>query len=270
LYDNVTQGANARAKAKDNDMIELMKSIKDIQNAGNSREENLNKVRREAEVKVNELEKSLATAEGTINLLSHEKSSLKESLDNMKQERDDAMKELNEVKKDYDDLKTSLNSEKSQLVLERELRIRSEQKEHEERSERIAISAQMVAMTKEYAQMEAQLKDASTFEEVKWRKMMEGQEEKLASKENELKLALEEQMALHVQIDALKQALQTEKTFAVADTTEEMSKLKGELLVLKERMKMDGEKIAAQDIANLRKIKELETQIQESQAERRR
>lgn len=251
-------------------MIELMKSIKDIQNAGQNREESLNKVRREAESKVNELEKSLATAEGSINLLSHEKSTLKQSLDTMKRERDDAIKELNEIKKDYDDLKTSMNSEKSQLVLERELRIRSEQKEHEERSERIAISAQMVAMTKEYAQMEAQLKDASTFEEVKWRKMMEGQEEKLVTKENELKAALEEHMALQVQIDGLKHALQTEKTVALADTTEEMSKLKGELHVLKERMKMDSEKIAAHDVANLKKIKELEAQVQESQAERRR
>ena len=208
-------------------MIELMKSINDIQNAYSNREESLNKVRREAESKVNELEKSLATAEGNINLLTHEKSTLKQNLDTMKQERDDANKELNVVKKDYDELKTSLNSEKSQLNLEKELRIRSEQKEHEERSERIAISAQMVAMTKEYAQMEAQLKDSSTFEEVKWRKIVESQKEKLAEKENELKAALEEQMALQVQIEALKQALQTEKTVALADTTEEMSKLKG-------------------------------------------
>jgi chromosome segregation ATPase len=251
-------------------MIELMKSIKDIQNAGQNREEGLNKVRREADIKINELEKSIATAEGSINLLSHEKSTLKESLDTMKQERDDTVKELNEVRKKYDDLKTSLNSEKSQLVLERELRIRSEQKEHDERSERIAISAQMLAMTKEYAQMEAQLKDSSTFEEVKWRKMIEEKDEQLAIKENELKAALEEHMALQVQIEALKHALQSEKTVAFSDTTEEMSKLKGELRVLKERMKLDGEKIAAQDVSNLKKIKDLETQIQESQAERRR
>jgi chromosome segregation ATPase len=251
-------------------MTELMKSIKDIQSAGQNREENLNKVKREAEIKVHELEKSLATCEGTINLLTHEKSSLKQSLDTMKQERDSTIKELNDVKKDYDDLKNSLNSEKSQVTLERELRIRSEQKEYEERSERIALSAQMVAMTKEYAQMEAQLKDASTFEEVKWRKLMESQEEKLQSKENELNAALEQHMAYQVQIDALKQSLQTGKTVATAETAEEMSKLKGELRVLQERIKVEGEKTASLDIANMKKIKELETQIQESQAERRR
>mmetsp|Transcript_43528 Transcript_43528/g.52199 ORF Transcript_43528/g.52199 Transcript_43528/m.52199 type:complete len:90 (-) Transcript_43528:1595-1864(-) len=46
----------------------------------------------------------------------------------------------------------------SELHLEKQLRIRSEEKEREERHERVALSAQMIAMTKEHAVTEARLK----------------------------------------------------------------------------------------------------------------
>jgi len=250
--------------------MELMKSIKDIQNAGQNREENSNKLRREAEAKVTELEKTLAVIQGNINLLTHEKMTLKESLDSLKQEREDALKELSQVKKEYEELRNLFNNEKSQLNLERELRTRSEQKEHEERSERIALSAQMVAMTKEYAQMEAQLKDSNDILETKWRKILELEEDKVRTKDTELKVAQEELCALQVKIDELKQALQTEKNVALVEYAEEVSKLKGELLVLKERMKSDEGKIAAHDLVNAQKLEALEAQIREGQSERRR
>lgn len=251
-------------------MMELMKSIKDIQNAGQNREENSNKLRREAEAKVTELEKTLAVIQGNINLLTHEKLTLKENLDTLKQEREDAIKELNQVKKEYEELKNLFNNEKSQMNLERELRMRSEQKEHEERSERIALSVQMVAMTKEYAQMEAQLKDSKDILEAKWRKILEMEEHKVQTKDIELKMAQEELCALQVKIDELKQALQTEKNVALVEYAEEVSKLKGELLVLKERMKYDEEKIAAHELVNAQKVVTLEAQIREGQSERRR
>ncbi len=250
--------------------MELMKSIKDIQNAGQNREESSNKLRREAEVKVTELEKTLAVVQGNINLLTHEKLTLKENVDCLKQEREDAIKELIQVKKEYEELKNLFNDEKSQLNLERELRTRSEHKEHDERSERIALSAQMVAMTKEYAQMEAQLKDSKDILEAKWRKILELEEEKVRTKDNDLKVAQEELCALQVKIDELKQALHTEKNVALIEYAEEVSKLKGELLVLKERMKSDEEKIAAHDLVNAQKVEALEAQIREGQSERRR
>jgi len=251
-------------------MMELMKSIKDIQNAGQNREENSNKLRREAEVKVTELEKTLAIIQGNINLLTHEKLTLKENLDVLKQEREDALKDLSQVKKEYEELKNLFTNEKSQLNLEHELRIRSEQKEYEERSERIALSAQMMAMTKEYAQMEAQLKDSNAILEAKWRKTLEMEEEKVQNKDHDLKVAQEELCALQVQIDELKQALQTEKNVALVEYAEEVSKLKGELLVLKERMKTDEEKITAHELINAQKVGALEAQIREGQSERRR
>merc|ERR1711915_470429 len=131
----------------------------------------------EAESKVAELEKQLAITKGELNVFTHEKSSLRDSLDAAKQERGEALKSLEELKSHVDELKTELNAAASNLTLEKELRSRSDQKEREERNERIALSAQMVAMTKEHAQMENQLKEAEEILEGKWQEQLEAKEE---------------------------------------------------------------------------------------------
>jgi hypothetical protein len=128
----------------------------------------------------------------------------------------------------------------------------------------------MVAMTKEYAQMEAQLKDSNDILEAKWKMILESEEEKVHNKDRDLKIAQEELRALQIQIDELKQALQTEKNMALVEYAEEVSKLKGELLVLRERMKLDEEKIINHDLINAQKIEALEEQIREGKTERRR
>ena len=65
-------------------MSELMKSIREMQSSGQNREEEANKLRREAEAKVAELEKTLAVTRGELNVFTHEKSSLKDSLETMR------------------------------------------------------------------------------------------------------------------------------------------------------------------------------------------
>jgi len=265
-----SEASSSRAAAKDKDMTELMKSIREMQNSAQSREESANNQRREAETKVSELEKTLAVTRGELNVFTHEKSSLKENLDAAKQERNDALETLQKLKEQVDNLKTELNSTVSNLTLEKELRSRSDQKEREERNERIALSAQMVAMTKEHAQMETQLNEAKDVLDSKWRKQLEAHEGKFQSKEDELLESKENIVGLQGEIEALKLSLQNEKSVAVAEAAEEMGKLTSEISILKERIKAEEIKIMQNGQASEKKVAALENQIRQGQAERRR
>jgi len=265
-----SEAAVSRASAKDKDMTDLMKSINEMQASSKAREEEANNMRREAEKKVSELEKAVAVTKGELNVFNHERSTLKETLDTAKSERLAALKSLDAMKEKVDDMKTELNATQSQLTLEKELRARSEQKEREERNERIALSAQMVAMTKEHAHMETSLNEAKEVEESKWRKELENQERKYKDKEQELVHAGEQIAGLNGEIEALKQALQNEKSAAVAENAEEMSKLNARINVLHEKLKAEEYKNEANGIASQEKVAKLEAQIREGQKERRR
>merc|ERR1712038_600485 len=265
-----SEAANARAESKDKDMSELMKSIREMQSSGQNREEEANKLRREAEAKVAELEKTLAVTRGELNVFTHEKSSLKDSLETMKEEKADALEKLNELKEKMEVIKTDLNDTSSQLTLEKELRARSDQKEREERNERIALSAQMVAMTKEHAQMETQLNEAKEVLEGKWKEKLEAQEEALKLKEKEIADTQEIIAGLKGEIDELKISLQNEKSVAVAEAAGKLSKLTAEINILKERIRAEEEKAVQNGEAAKKLQASLEAQIQEGRAERRR
>lgn len=264
-----SEAAASRANAKDKDMTDLMKSIKDVQDAAHLREEEANKHRRTAEMKVSELEKALAVTKGELNVFNHERSTLKETLDSARQERLSAIKSLDDIKEQVDDLKAELNTANSQLTLEKELRARSEQKEREERNERIALSAQMVAMTKEHAMMETTLSESKDVMETKWRKKLEAQEEKYEEKEKEIVLLNERIAGLQGEISALKDALKDEKNLAAAENAEEMSKLRSEIEIMKERLRAEELKGLALGASSAETVLELEKTIREGQSERR-
>ncbi len=265
-----SEAAANRASAKDKDMTELMKSIQDIQATGQHREEEANRQRRAAESKVAELEKTLAVTKGELNVFNHERSTLKDTLDSAKHERLEALRKLDDMKDQVDELKADLNSTMSQLTLEKELRARSELKEREERNERIALSAQMVAMTKEHASMETTLNESKDVLETKWRKEIEAEQEKYISKQKELDDASERIVGLQGEIEALKQALKNEKNLASAENAEEMSKLSAQIEILKERLRAEENRSMALGNASQAKVDQLEATIREGQAERRR
>lgn len=264
-----SDSAEQRARSKDKDMTELMKSIGEMQATSKAREEEANTQRREAEKKVSALEQSVAVTKGELNVFNHERSTLKDTLDTAKSERLAALKSLDDMKDQVDELKTDFNATKSQLTLEKELRSRSEQKEREERNERIALSAQMVAMTKDHARMESSITEAKEADEGKWRKEFEKQEEKLKEKEAELEEAGQKIAGLTGEIEALKSALQSEKSSAVAENAEEMSKLKAEIHILHSKLQADAMKNQASGMATQQKVDKLEQQLREGQAERR-
>jgi kinesin family protein C1 len=264
-----SEAATSRAASKDKDMTDLMKSIQDIQSQAQKREEDANSQRKAAEAKVSELEKALAVTKGELNVFNHERSTLKDTLDSAKQERLAALKSLDDMKGTVDDLKADLNSTMSQLTLEKELRSRSEQKEREERNERIALSAQMVAMTKEHAQMETTLTESKDVMETKWRKQIEAETEKIAAKQKELDAANEKIVGLMGEIEQLKLALKDEKNVAHAENAQEMGKLASEIEILKERLRSEENRSRELGMASEGKVRELEETIREGQAERR-
>lgn len=265
-----SDAATARANSKDKDMTDLMKSIQEIQSSAQVREAEANSSRRAAEGKVSELEKALAVTKGELNVFNHERSTLKETLDNARSERLTAMKSLDEMKEQVDDLKADLSSTMSQLTLEKELRSRSELKEREERNERIALSAQMVAMTKEHASMETTLTESKDVLETKWRKKLEDQEEKYQEKQEEIVKLNERIVGLQGEISALKDSLKDEKNAAAAENAEEMSKLRSEIEISKERLRTEELKAVTMGNASQAKVDALEKAIREGQAERRR
>lgn len=146
LVDN--EAATVIATSKDKDMGELRKSV-------NEREEEANKICRDAEREVSELEKIIAVTKGELSAFNHERATLQGRLDTAMNERLIALQTVRTMKKKLDSMKEDLNSKNSKLILEKELRARSEQKENEERNERIALSAQIVAMTKALASTES-------------------------------------------------------------------------------------------------------------------
>ena len=135
---------------KDVHLAELTKSIGNIQSQSHNREAQLNHQLQCAESKMKELENALAVTKGELNVYNNERSTLKETLNESKQERLAALKKLDEMKGRVDEVKENLQATMSQLTLEKELRAKSEQKEREERNERIALSAQMLG---KYASM---------------------------------------------------------------------------------------------------------------------
>jgi kinesin family protein C1 len=265
-----SEAAANRVSSKDKDMQDLMASITEIQAAGQRREEEANRQRKEAEHKVSELEKTLAITKGELNVFNHERSTLKDTLDSARKERSAALKAVDDMKFQVDELKTDLNATMSQLTLEKELRARSEQKEREERNERIALSAQMVAMAKEHAQLESRVKDSNDTIEKNWAKQIEDEQKKLAVKEKEIKQAQEKISGLQGEIEALRDSLKKEKDNVQAGNIEEIAKLKSEVAILKEKLKTKEMEARMSNAATEEKVQELEKAVREGQAERRR
>jgi len=258
-----------RATSKDRDLSELMKSLGDIQRSGQAREEEANTQRKDAEGKVSDLERTLADTRGEISVLTHEKTALAEIFAKAKEDLESADGSVKDLKNQIDGFRSEISSQSAQLALEKELRTRSEQKESEERTERIALSAQMMAMTKEHALMEAQLNEANEILEAKWRKQFNAQEETIQQKEEALSESLETVTALEGEIASLKEALNDKKSKQEAEHAEEISKLNGEIRRLEGRVKAEEEKIVAAQEAFAKERADFEAQLRDGAAERR-
>jgi len=264
------ESACARVASKDRDMSELMKGLGDIQKSGQAREEEANKLRKDAEMKSSELDKNVTELKGEISMLIHSKEVTEDILKSTKAETVRSEEAMFELKSNIEEIKKDLISQSSQLQLEKELRGRSDQKEQEERNERIALSAQMVAMTKEHAQVEAQLREGNESLDRKWNERLEHHNKSFSFKEKELSEAKEIIARLEAEIESLKQALSDQKSIAHAKSAEEISRLKGEINFMKERSRTEEKRRFSVGVVNAQQVKHLESQVVECQSERRR
>ena len=242
------QSALERSAAKDKDFSDLMKSVSDIQRTAQDRERELHQLRKVAEDRATEAEKKVLS-------LDLENQSLGKALDEGKAAwlaRDNTIQEL---QTQLSDSKVDSAQFTSQIQLERDLRARSEEKEKEERNERIAISSQMLAMTKEHSTVETQLRDEMT-ESVK--------------KDEKLSECREQITSLLAETVSLKQSLSEQKTALDASREEEIGRLNAEITVLQERMKSEVEKMRSVGTVSEQRVRELEESIRKSEAERKR
>jgi len=253
------EAANARSAAKDRDMSELMKGLSDIQKAGQAREEELKGQKKVVEAKVNEIENEVSELRSEISILQHEQASSKEIIENLKRDKDESLV-----------YKEQCNDHLAALQVEKELRARAEAKELEERNERVAYSAQMVAMAKEHACSEAQLRESNDSQDRKWREKSEMQENihsHLQENNNNLQ---EKIIANEAELKNLVAALNDKKSMADSKSIEEIGRLTGEINVFKERLKTADQKVTEVGICSAGRIQTLEVQLRESHVERRR
>jgi chromosome segregation ATPase len=177
---------------------------------------------------------------------------------------------LTDLKVELQTQKSEASAHSSELQFERELRARADQKEQEERQERIALTAQMMAMTQEHAREEAKLKETNESLERQWRETTEDNVRSLNKKDETISRLTETISGLEGERDSLKDALNDKKTMANAATLEEIGRLNGEINAMKERLRSEERRTISLGNARADQIQELEAQIREGLAERRR
>lgn len=264
------QAAADRAASKDRDMSELAKGLREVQQSGQGREDEANALRKAAESKAAEMEHQYTEARHEIAVLTHEKETMSETLDSVKKELAIAEDTVAKLKAEIAEMRADMTSASAQAQMEKELRARAEQNVEEERRERIACSAQMVAMTQEHARVQAQLKEENVGLERHWREKVEAQRNSMDQKDEDLLESKQVISGLEAERDSLKEAMKDRKNMVNAKSVEEIGQLMGEINVLKERLKAEEEKSKFVSVTGAEKVAALEGQIREGQAERRR
>jgi len=264
------KAADERAAAAAKDTSDLAKALQGVQQSGQAREEEANKLRKEAEEKATEMERLYTDARHQISRLTDEKETLAVSLETTKSELAAAEETIQGLKDEIAEQKTAMSSHTSQVEVEKELRARAEHNAEEERRERKATSAQMVAMTSEHAKAEAQWLEASQSTERELQGQLDAQARTLKEKEEEIRSAKEVISSLEGERNSLKTALNEERTMAEARNVEEVSRLKGEVNLLNKRLEDEEERAKEEGVVTKSQLLDLEEQLRESQAERKR
>ena len=142
-----------RGATKDKDISELMRNINDMQRTAQDREKEFHLMRKDAEDRALESEKKLLS-------LNVEKETLEKTLDETKAGNAKSESTVQELNAQLSEAKIGFAQLTSQLQLEKDMRAKCEAKEAEERNERVAVSAQLLAMTKEHSKAETQKLEA--------------------------------------------------------------------------------------------------------------
>jgi len=265
------EAASERADSTEKDMFELMRNLGDMQRSGEARESEANELRKRAEEKAALMERSLAEAKEKLAAIDVEQKTTQGTVESIKKELMESRDLIVEMKNREKLLKSDLNTAGAQLKVEQELRTRSEQKENEEKTERVAMSAQLMALTKDHARMEAHLAECNEAMELKWGEKLNEQTRICELKENQLGESQQKIAGLEGEIETLKMALKDVKGGMIegTDQTEQLRKLNGEIAATKEKLKLEEQRCIAIEERYKGRIKVLEEEIRKGQAERR-
>ena len=261
--------ARISAQEKEKNFTQLMMSIGEIQKSGQGREDEQKEARKEAEAKLAECETSLATANQAIATLNAEKSSLLASLEQAREQLAEANATISEIKAELTAFRSDSSGLESELKLEKELRSRAEEKETEEKNERIAVSAQMMAMTTDHAAKEQRIREEGEQKE----REMEAKITELTTKLEEASARIDERgeqiRGLESERNAFKEAMQSQEFQHSAQSTAEIARLKGEVEVLREKLANAELRSAAFGEKSAEDVAELENQLTKMKTERR-
>ena len=261
--------AHRRASEKEKDFASLMASIGEIQRSGQAREDEARDSRKDAEARLHECERTLAAARTDVQMLAAEKAALLEVLANARSTLATAESDIENLKKELLDYKKGQNGLEMQLRLEKELRSRAEGKELEEKHERIAMSAQMMAMTQDHTASESRTREEQDRERKDFASKIEILEAKLKDGETAIMESNEQIRGLKSERGALKEAMNSQKNAVNAQSAQEISRLTGEVEIMKEKLKNAEFRAAQFGEKSAEDVSQLELQLQKMKAERR-
>jgi len=255
---------------KDSDMSELLKSIGDIQRSNQDREQEVSNQRKTAEDRASAAENTVVKCREQIIALDHEKKTLEEALEASKTACTTHESTITTLQKEIADSKVEHVQNDSQLQLERDLRSKAEEKEAEERAERVALAAQLNAQVQEHATSEKQLRESMESMQATLTEQIRLKEEEVTSKDAEIAKCKETITGLEAHQLSLKQSLNEQTSMLSASKEEEIGRLKGEIANLESKLRSEVDKLESAGIVSQAKVEELEEIIRKGQVERKR
>lgn len=245
--------------SKKSDMSELVKSISDMQRSAQDRE-------MDAQASTSQL----AECRETLISLGCEKKALEEALETSTATCAAHESTITNLQETIANSKVEHVQHDSQVQLERDLRSKAEEKEHDERAERIALAAQLNAKLAEHAASERQLREAMDSMERTLNDQIRAKEEESTWKDNEIAKCKETITGLEAQQHSLKQSLNEQKSMLDASKEDEIGQLKGTVANLESKLKSEVEKLENAGIVSQGTVQELEEIIRKGQLERKR
>lgn len=153
--------------------------------------------------------------------------------------------------------------------MEKELRSRAEEKELEEKNERVAVSAQMMAMSTEHTTKINQMDHEMSALRAEHEHAAADVSRKLEGALHEAKEANERLRGVESERDSLNEALSSQKSATDKESAALVSSLRGEVELLRERLKNSEMRTAAFGEKSADDVKLLEEQLTKMKLERR-
>jgi len=195
--------------------------------------------------------------------LGYEKKSLEEVLEASEAECTAHESTISNLQKEVAD-------SKMETVQHDSLQAKAEEKANEERTERVALAAQLNARLQEHAATEKQLRELMETTERSLTDQIRLQEEESKVKDAEIVQCKSTITVLEAHQLSLKESLSQQKSMLDASNEEEIARLKGEIANLELKFKAEVQKLHSLGVVGENKVRELEEVIRKGKAERKR